>query len=396
VNIHGHETHPAADVFPLLEGEEFDRLVADIRENGLREPIWRIWVDGAAGNDTSKPLILDGRNRLRACIEARVRPEFQDYKGNDPVGFVVSLNLHRRHLNESQRAMVAARIATLPRGSNQHTEPPPIGGTAAQAADQLSVGTRSVERAREVLRTGTPELVLAVERGELAVSAAAEVARMPEARQREVLGRADLSRAGNVRAIVKQIEKAEVAERIAAEPPPLPEGPFRVIVADPPWAYEKREGDTTHRGDLPYPPMTTKAICALDIGARAHADCVLWLWTTNAFMRDAYRILDAWGFAEKTILTWKKSQIGLGDWLRNQTEHCILAVRGRPVVLGDSQPTWFEAPRREHSRKPDEFYELVERVCPAPNGGRLDVFGREGRPGWRVWGAESEKFARDQ
>lgn len=100
-------------------------------------------------------------------------------------------------------------------------------------------------------------------------------------------------------------------------------------------------------------------------------------------------MLDAWGFAEKTILTWAKDRMGTGDWLRGKTEHCILAVRGAPHVNLTNQTTLLTAPLRDHSRKPDEFYALVEALCP---GSKLEVFARQQRPGWVVWGAESEKF----
>src|SRR5262245_22511968 len=136
------EFHPLADIFPLLDGQDFAELVADIREHGLHEAIV-LYEDK----------ILDGRNRYRACLEAGVEPIFTVYSGDDPVAYVVSLNLRRRHLNESQRAMVAAKLATLKDGQRADlVEGLPIG----RASELLNVGERSVARAREVQEYGTP------------------------------------------------------------------------------------------------------------------------------------------------------------------------------------------------------------------------------------------------
>lgn len=176
--------HPAAEIFPLLSGAAFDELVADIRAHGLRQPI--VLLDGA---------ILDGRNRFAACAEAGVEPRFENYTGPDPVGYVVSTNLHRRHLTESQRAMVAARIANMAPGDNQFSGgganlPDLLGKTAkasvpvSEAADMLNVSERSVKAARAVQREAVPELIAAVESGAVAVSTAADLARLPQAEQR--------------------------------------------------------------------------------------------------------------------------------------------------------------------------------------------------------------------
>lgn len=168
--------HPLTNVFPLIEGAEFDELVADIRERGLHEPIVVL-----------EDMILDGRNRYRACMAAGVEPIFSVYTGDDPVGYVISANLRRRHLDESQRAMVAARLATLKLGDNQHSEGLPIG----RGSELLNVGERTVARAREVQEHGTPELVHAVERGAVSVSAAADVATLSVQEQREIVARGE-------------------------------------------------------------------------------------------------------------------------------------------------------------------------------------------------------------
>ena len=154
------KAHPYADILPLLEGEAFDAPVADIRANGLLEPI--TVHDG---------LILDGRNRYRACEAAGIKPQFLEFEGDDPMAFVLSLNLHRRHLDESQRAMVAARLANLKDG--QRAASIEAAASQGRVAKLLNVSRSGVQRAREVIDKGAPELIQAVDRGAIPVSVAA-------------------------------------------------------------------------------------------------------------------------------------------------------------------------------------------------------------------------------
>ena len=191
------------------------------------------------------------------------------------------------------------------------------------------------------------------------------------------------------KADIREAKEAAVVAQIAQEPAPLPAGPFRVIVIDPPWKYQSRAEDITHRARNPYPDMEIDVIKALPVSALAYKDCVLWLWTTNAFISEAFQCLDAWGFRYKTCLTWVKDRMGLGNWLRGQTEHCLMAVRGNPIVTLTNQTTALKAPTREHSRKPDEFYALVESLCP---GNRLEMFSRQRREGWQSQGAEVDFY----
>lgn len=199
-----------------------------------------------------------------------------------------------------------------------------------------------------------------------------------------------MDRTGKVDGAYKQLKKLEKAEDIQTEPPPLPQGPFRVIVADPPWSYDSRAEDATHRAANPYQSMTIDDIRAMPIASLAHEDSILWLWTTNAHMREAFTVLDAWGFKHKTILTWEKDRMGTGDWLRGQTEHCLMAVRGKPTILLTNQTTVLRGPLREHSRKPDEFYAMVEVLCP---GSKVELFSRNAREGWASHGNETELFS---
>jgi ParB/RepB/Spo0J family partition protein len=198
---------------------------------------------------------------------------------------------------------------------------------------------------------------------------------------------ADMDRTGLVNGPHKRLQVAIKADAIKREPPPLPgNGPYRVIVADPPWPYEKRQEDPSHRGIYTYPSMSIAQIRALDMAAIAHANSILWLWTTNHHMREAFAVLDAWGFQQKTVLTWVKDKFGMGDWLRGQTEHCLMATRGSPVVTLTNQTTALHAPVRAHSQKPEEFYALVESLCPAPR--YCELFSRQQRERWDGHGDE--------
>nr|WP_244142165.1 MT-A70 family methyltransferase [aff. Roholtiella sp. LEGE 12411] len=128
--------------------------------------------------------------------------------------------------------------------------------------------------------------------------------------------------------------------------------------------------------------------------------CVLWLWYTNNHMIEAAQCLQTWGFTLQTILTWEKvtiagtPHIGTGHWLRNCTEHCALAVCGNVLAFAGrsltNEPTILHARRREHSRKPLEFHQLVEKLC--PNMSKLEMFARESRDGWDCWGDEAGMF----
>ena len=135
--------------------------------------------------------------------------------------------------------------------------------------------------------------------------------------------------------------------------------------------------------------MAIDEIKALPVKSFAAEDATLWLWTTNAHLRVAFEVVDAWGFEYKALLTWVKDRMGTGEWLRGKPEHCLLAARGEPVFIHGNHTTVLEAARREHSRKPEKFYSLVEAVCP---GSRVELFARQERDGWQAYGNQPLKF----
>jgi hypothetical protein len=162
------EFHPLSNIFPLMSDAEINDLGEDMLEHGQREPIWLY-----------ENKILDGRNRYTACLLKDIEPRFSEYRGPDPIGFVVSMNLYRRQLSTSQRGISGAKIAKLRDGQRKSASPNGEGVaiTQADAASTLNVSKRTIERGRIVIEEGAPELLDAVEQGNVPISAAAEYAK---------------------------------------------------------------------------------------------------------------------------------------------------------------------------------------------------------------------------
>jgi N6-adenosine-specific RNA methylase IME4/ParB-like chromosome segregation protein Spo0J len=337
-----YEAHPAAELVPLLEGEAFDALVADIKTKGLLHPI-TLFEDK----------ILDGRNRFRACLEAAVEPRFGAYQGEDPVAFVISANIERRHLDESQRAMCAARLATLKRGSNQHS----VEGahicapSQGEAATRLLVSRRLVQRAREVLDSGEPELVRAVDRGAIAVSLAADLVK--QSRETQLEAAREPTRAP---LLIKQKVRAEKEAALAQRQLALPNERFGVVYANPPWRFEpySRETGLNIAPDNHYATATLQAITELDVASIAADDSVLLIWATVPMLPQALETLRVPG---------------------TQASSLVLAPVG------------------SHSEKPEVFCRLIEDYF--PNLPKIELFARRRREGWRVWGAEAPEGSDD-
>lgn len=203
--------HPAADIFPRMTGPAFDALVESIRENGQQEPV--VFWQGQ---------LIDGRNRLAACevlgIEAT---DWEIDDDADPVAYSINANLHRRHLSESQRSIVAAKIATLKNGEVGNGREVGVSidtPTRADAADLLNVSTASVSRAKSIIKDGSQSLVDAVSSGEISVNQAANLVKaVPDKREQSKLvkqGKAAIKEA------VSETPKPKSSIKLPAKPTP--------------------------------------------------------------------------------------------------------------------------------------------------------------------------------
>jgi N6-adenosine-specific RNA methylase IME4 len=178
----------------------------------------------------------------------------------------------------------------------------------------------------------------------------------------------------------------------------LGESRFGTILADPPWQFINRTGKVApeHRRLSRYGTMTLDAICALPVQQVAAPVCHLYLWTPNALLPEGLRVMAAWGFCYKSNLVWHKIRKdqgsdgrGVGFYFRNVTELVLFGTFGknaRTLAAGRRQVNLLATRKREHSRKPDELYPIIEACSPGP---RLELFARGARPGWIVWGNEA-------
>ena len=364
------EFHQFANIFPLMEGEEFTDLVTDIKNNGLIEPI-------ALHEDK----ILDGRNRYNACQKAGVEPKFYQWKGADALEWVMSKNLKRRHLNPSQRAIIGARYeqAFAVEAKKREQAGQQAGGYARhgnfsrveilppsikardQAGRVVSVSGRMVSDAKKIINEN-PGIVETIMKGEKTIS--------------------------EVKREIKRTHDVDVARQTPKLETYVEGQKFKVVLIDPPWSVED-EGDINQMGraNPDYATMTIDEIEKLPIGDIADKNAHIYLWITNRSLPKGFRLLEKWGFRYVTILTWCKPSIGIGNYFRNNTEHILFGVRGNLSLLRHDVGTWFEATRgKEHSSKPEEIYKIIESCSPPPY---IEIFARTDRKGWATWGANN-------
>ena len=357
-----------SQLVPTQTEEEYSRLIESIRDVQLYEPIVI----------NQNKVLLDGHHRLRACKElgwVKI-PVERKFFGDvvDETIYVIETNVIRRHLTVGQKTKIGMKLEEfyaekakdeLRRAGKigrdiqlgvvpNETTPDFKGKAMDQAAKVVGLKPTTYHRAKTVLEKGTAEQ-----------------------KKNLMLGKEKAS------TLYKNIIHKEKIDTLKEEIPEVitPDGPFDVIVIDPPWQYGNTYDAEGDRSLPSYPTMSLDEIKAIDF--KPKDDAILWLWTTNGFLHEAFHLIEHWGFEYKGCLTWAKDKMGLGRWLRNQTEHCLLAVKGKPVIDLKNQTTILHAPNRGHSVKPVEFYDVVDSYC---FGVKVDWFARNTREGWVSFG----------
>ncbi len=398
---------------PPLRPDEYAQLEANILRDGCQSPL-TLW------NDT----LLDGHNRYAICMAHGLPYESITIKLPNieaAIDWIEDNQLGRRNLTADQFAyFIGRKYARTTRGLGGPrvitNDQRPVGQNdplldvvskriSAEVAAEHGIGEKTVRRAAEfadgvdamasVLGDGVRTQILDGKSDATRTDFADVGKLLPEAVKN---GLVFTSPEEVFKYVAEERKKKSKIERdkndaVRAAAPTRTDGKYETIVIDPPWEMKKIERDVApNQVDFEYPTMTEDELAAFDVVGMAAEDCHLFCWTTQKHLRQAMRLIEVWGFKYILCMVWHKNggfqPFGLPQY---NCEFCLYAKRGNPDFSETKAfPTCFNAPRREHSRKPDEFYDMIRRVTYT---GRIDVFSREKRDGFAQFGNEADKFS---
>ena len=391
------EYHEAANSFPMMDNKSFAELMADIKEYGQREPI-----------TTCDGMILDGRNRHKACVSLGIEPKTVEYTGN-PWTFVWSLNGERRNLVKEQRYLIwkhctenseqwiSVRQAIQDEANRKRSE-------AAKERERTEEGTfqpqvrHSVAPMENEHKPVVGQSVLPVDKkqepGKTAKATASKTNAGAVARGDKLAEqRPDLAtkvRMGEVKPAEahRQMKKDEYNQRVERAAKSIKQQSNllpNLILCDPPWRYNFAETES-RKIENQYDTLSVKEIseCLKD----TEPNCILLLWATAPKIREAFELIDIWGFEYKSQAIWDKEMIGSGYWWRGQHEILIAATKGKvsPPIPEFRVSSVFKEKRTLHSKKPECVYKWIEKAF--ADKIKLEMFCREPRESWISWGNE--------
>lgn len=334
---------------PKLSNQEYQELRDDIAERGCLVPVE---LDESGR-------VLDGVHRQRVCSELKIKPPTITRRGlseDEKRAQALALNLIRRQLTPEGRRDLHRKLRQL-------------GKSLRDIAAASGVSEATVRRDLAGATNIAPDVVFGHD-GKCypAKRRPSPVLDIPDAITK-----------------VEYERDLRVANRPQPSPVPPPKGQYSLIYADPPWRYESSAG--TRAIENHYPTMDLGDICALPVPAAD--DAVLLLWATNPLLREAFQVMEAWGFDYKTNACWVKDRVGLGHYFRSQHELLLIGTKGkmRPPEASTRRASVIEAKRRKHSQKPDAVYGIIEAMYPQTT--KIELFARDARKGWDCWGNQA-------
>jgi N6-adenosine-specific RNA methylase IME4 len=369
-------------LIPALTPEEFKQLESNCISEGIREKIIT-WND----------FIIDGHNRYEIATKWNLdyQTESKRFESENDVREWMILNqFGRRNLPIYERTKLVLQLENIFsekakeskiekvshfRNTGEVLVNSPKPDTRKELSKISGVGEQTISRVKLIEEKAPEELKAKLSTGEVSINQVYQEIKKEE------------KKAERIELIEQQIEDIEQGL--------LPElkGLFDVVSVDPPWPYEGDSKNITsfdsvgRRVANPYPEMSIEDIKKIDMPLMD--DAVVLLWTTHRFLPDAFEILKEWNLEYKATLVWNKEKIGMGAWFRMQCEFCLVGVKGKPYWQNTTFRDILTEPRREHSRKPDSFFDMIESIT---LGRRLEYFSREKRNGWEVFGNDINKF----
>ena len=369
-------------LIPALTKEEYKQLENNCIAEGIREKIL-IW----------NGFIIDGHNRYEISLkwDLEIQTETKHFQDEEAVKEWMILNqFGRRNLSNYQRSVLALQLEEV--FSKKAKENLKLSGGRGVKGKQISAEVKPIETRKELSKVANVSHDTIAKVKKIQAEASEEV--------KAKLSTGEVSINSAYQEIKKEekkknrLEKIEEIKQEISKGLKAPNGLYDVIAIDPPWEYSERGGsssksfeDNGNRGGVDYPTMTVEELKKIKIPAKN--DCVMFLWTTHAFLKDSFDLLNAWGFNYKATIVWDKVKMGMGRNIRMQVEFCLLATKGNPILNGSGERDIITEPRREHSRKPEAFYTKVDNMTA---GYKLDYFAREKRENWFTYGAEDGKF----
>jgi N6-adenosine-specific RNA methylase IME4 len=325
-------------------------------------------------------ILIDGHNRYEICTKhglafSVVEKEFASE--SNVKEWMINNQFGRRNLSNYQRSVLALELESVfsERAKEQQIRKP-------ESVIQISEEQKPIVAIKEVAKIAN------VSHDTIAKVKKIEAVASEEVKERLNSGEISINEAyKGIKKVERAIDIKKQREDIANNVMAKIDGLFEVISIDPPWNYGRAYDPDSSRVANPYPEMTQSELLSIELPFSDDSVCLL--WTTQAFIFDAKELLDKWGFTYKATIIWDKEKMGMGAWLRMQCEFCLIGIKGNPAWNNTKYRDIIREPRREHSRKPDCFFEMIEEITV---GRRLEYFSRENRKGWEVYGNETNKF----